>query len=352
MTISALALFSGGLDSMLACRVVAQQGITVQAIKFVTPFFGYELLAQEEAYCREVKAKYDIDLKLYDLSREYLQMLRQPAYGYGKHFNPCIDCKILMLAKARELLPEYGASFIITGEVVGQRPMSQRRDTLALIERQSGCKPKPPRAKFATGVAVEESILVRPLCAQLQPPSKPELEGLLDRRQLLRFSGRSRTEQMALAAHFGITDYPSPAGGCVLTDSNLGARVRKYYADHAELSIADIRLLLVGRHLRLPQGGWLVMGRNEKENNQLAELRSDHDYWLTFQDQRSGPWSILRYADHPQDRQIAAGLMLRYGCKGDNGVGRPGAISFQRGSEENLLAAEPLVDPIVQSWLC
>lgn len=352
MTITALALFSGGLDSMLACRVVAQQGIAVQAIKFVTPFFGYELLAREEEYCREVKEKYDITLKLHDLSVEYLQMLRQPANGYGKHFNPCIDCKILMLTTARELLPKYNASFIITGEVVGQRPMSQRRDTLALIERQSGCKPKPPRAKFATGAEVVESILVRPLCAQLQPPSKPELEGLIDRQQLLRFSGRSRTDQMALAAHFGITDYPSPAGGCVLTDSNLAARVRKYYADTAELSVADIRLLLVGRHLRLPHGGWLVMGRNEKENNHLAELRSDHDDWLTFHDQRSGPWSILRYADHPQDRQIAAGLMIRYGYKGESGVGLPGEISFRRGGVQTLLAAEPLLDPIVQSWLC
>ena len=192
-------------------RVVAAQGIKVVALKFVTPFFDYDLLANKEAYVAEVKHKYGLDVELVNLSEGYLDLLRNPAHGFGKNFNPCIDCKILMLTRARELMAHYNASFLVTGEVMGQRPMSQRKDTLRLIERDAGC----------TG------LLLRPLSAKLLAPTRAEQEGFVDREQLFGFSGRGRKPQIELAKAFGIKEYPNPAGGCILTDCNLGGRIEK-----------------------------------------------------------------------------------------------------------------------------
>lgn len=211
---TAIALFSGGLDSILACRVVAGQAVRVKALKFVTPFFDYGLLAAEAQYRKKIREKYAIDVEIRDITDLYLQMLHDPPHGFGKHFNPCIDCKILLMRTAREMMAAYGAELLISGEVLGQRPMSQRLDTLRIIERDSGC----------------EGLLVRPLCAKGLSPTKAELEGLIDREQLLGFRGRGRQPQMELAARFGITDYPSPAGGCVLTDPLLAQRIASFYA--------------------------------------------------------------------------------------------------------------------------
>ncbi|MDH3349691.1 MAG: thiamine biosynthesis protein, partial [Desulfobulbaceae bacterium] len=202
----ALGLFSGGLDSMLACRTIMEQGIQVIGLKFITPFFDDHLREQEEQYRAEVYEKYGIDVRLVDLSEGYLELLRNPAHGFGKNFNPCIDCKILMISTAKKLMAEYGASFMITGEVLGQRPMSQRRDALRVIERDSET----------------DDILLRPLCAKLMKETKAEREGLVDREKLHSLSGRSRKGQKELAASLGITDYPNAAGGCLLTDVNLG----------------------------------------------------------------------------------------------------------------------------------
>ncbi|MCF6290148.1 MAG: thiamine biosynthesis protein [Desulfobacterales bacterium] len=298
-SITALALFSGGLDSLLACRTVMAQGIRVQALKFVTPFFGYDLLAREQEYIQEVKEKYDIDLRLIDVTGPYLELLRAPVHGFGKHFNPCVDCKIFLLSRARRMMDRFKASFLITGEVIGQRPMSQRRDTLFLIQRDSGCK----------------EILVRPLCAKNLPPTRPELEGLINREQLLGFSGRGRSAQMQLAADLGISDYPSPAGGCTLTDPVLGERIKRYYQANDTVRAEDIRLLLVGRQFVLPQGGWLAMGRNQAENQRVDELRRPGDLILNCVD-RPGPTGLLRRCGGRDDLDIAAGIMARYAKKG------------------------------------
>ncbi len=204
MSVTALALFSGGLDSILACRVVMAQGIRVVALRFITPFFEADVV-EPARYTLNMREKYGIEVEVIDTGHDYISMLKAPRHGFGRHFNPCIDCKIFMLRQARALMPKYGASFLITGEVIGQRPMSQRRDTLRIIERESGC----------------EGILLRPLCAQLMPPTEPELQGLLNRDQLCRICGRGRSEQQALAAHFSIFDYPAPVGGCVLADVNV-----------------------------------------------------------------------------------------------------------------------------------
>ena len=344
---TALGLFSGGLDSLLACRVVAAQGITVRALKFITPFFDHDLAGREAQYRREVRAKYGIDVHVVDLSQGYIELLRDPVHGFGKNFNPCIDCKIMMLRRARELMAEFGASFLITGEVLGQRPMSQRRDTMRIIERDSGCT----------------DILLRPLCAKLMDPTRPEREGLVDREKLLAFSGRGRRRQMDLAASFGITDYPSPAGGCVLTDVNLAARIERFYhglfsIGGKELRVGDIRLLLVGRQFRLPGGRWLVLGRNAGENQRIESLREPGD-WLLRMERRPGPTGLLRRAeqvvaragDREEISRMAAGLVVRYGRK-SNGVPMPAPVRLDTGAGEHLLApVPPLEDGMFRDWI-
>ena len=332
MTCRALALFSGGLDSILACRVVAAQGIAVQAVKFVTPFFGYELLAKEQEYARMVRERYGIEVVLRDVSEAYFPMLRNPPHGYGKNFNPCIDCKILLLAEAKRLMPEFSASFLITGEVIGQRPMSQRRDTLRVIERDSGCT----------------DILLRPLCAKTLEPTLAEREGLVDRELLLDFNGRGRQPQIQLAERFGIKDYPSPAGGCVLAEPDQARRIAWYYARYPKVRLNDIRLLLFGRHFQLPHGGWFVLGRDEAENLRLEALRDPGDF-LVYMPERSGPMGVLHDADHPEDFAAAAGLVVRFGKK----IAEASAVAtvlFASGRDERRLEAEPLGDEFFQGW--
>ncbi|MFA6284676.1 MAG: thiamine biosynthesis protein [Desulfurivibrionaceae bacterium] len=328
----ALALFSGGLDSILACRVVAAQGIAVQAVKFVTPFFGYELLAREQEYARTVRENYCIEVVLRDVSEPYFAMLRNPPHGYGKNFNPCIDCKILLLTEAKKLMEEFSASFLITGEVLGQRPMSQRRDTLRVIERDSGC----------TG------ILLRPLCAKTQEPTLAEREGLVDRELLLDFNGRGRQPQIQLAEEFGIHDYPRPAGGCVLTEPDQARRIAWYYGRYPEVRLNDVRRLLFGRHFQLPHGGWFVLGRDEAENARLEALHAPGDF-LVYMPERSGPMGVLHGAEHPEDFAAAAGLVVRFGKKMDT-ASAEASVLFASGGEERRLVAEPLADELFQGW--
>ncbi|MDH3330379.1 MAG: thiamine biosynthesis protein [Desulfobulbaceae bacterium] len=343
--VTALGLFSGGLDSLLACRIISSLSIRVIALKFITPFFDDHLRDIEKQYREAIWNKYGIDVRVVDLSAGYIELLRNPKHGYGKHFNPCIDCKIFMLHKARELMQEHHASFLFTGEVLGQRPMSQRRDTLRVIERDSGC----------------EDILLRPLCAKRLPETKPEREGLVDREKLYGFSGRGRRQQIELAAEFGITDYPAPAGGCILTDPNLGTRIEKFYngqfADrNRDFLVHDIRLLLVGRQFRLPQGIWLVLGRNKDENDRITQLAEKGD-WLLKMNDRPGPTALLRraaqfIAGSPQESEIvrlAAGFVSRYARKTD-GLILPGDVSIDKGDVQQTVRAEPLKDDIFLDW--
>ena len=327
---TAIALFSGGLDSILACRVMMEQGVRVRAVQFVTPFFGYELLAREQEYRLQIKHQYGIEVQVRDLSLQYIQLLRNPPHGFGKHFNPCVDCKILLISEARRLFSELGASFLISGEVIGQRPMSQRRDTLRIIERDSGC----------------EGLLLRPLCAQALKPTQPELDGRVDRERLLNLAGRTRTPQMELAARYGIQDYPSPAGGCVLTDPILAKRIARFYDEQAEFEPDDIRLLLAGRIFRLPQGGLLAMGRNEKENEKITALLRPRDWVLRAAD-RPGPLAVLRFSEDPSDLKAAAGLVARYSKKTGT---REVPIQARSGERVLDFTAFPLPDDQFEAW--
>lgn len=330
MTVKALALFSGGLDSLLACRVAAAAGVAVQAVRFVTPFFGYELLATADVYRREVLEKYGVDVLLRDVSQEYLRMLASPRHGYGKNFNPCVDCKIMLLKKAVDLMHEVGASFIITGEVVGQRPMSQRRDTLRVIERDSGT----------------EQYLVRPLCAKNLPPTKAELAGLIDREKLLAFHGRGRKAQIALAEQLGIEEYESPSGGCCLTDPNRALRVAAYYEKHGMATVNEARLLLIGRHFHLPGGSWLVLGRNEEENIALEKLLLPEDQTL-INITRPGPLGLLRNAGSVEDAALAAAIVVRYSKKNAQHTGAE--ISLTVAEKSSILPATPVADDLLES---
>ncbi|MFV0435920.1 MAG: thiamine biosynthesis protein [Desulfopila sp.] len=342
----ALSLFSGGLDSILATRVVMAQGIEVVAVQFVSPFFNDDVLTDIDGYVRRVRQRYGITVLVEDISLPYLQMLRQPRYGFGKNFNPCIDCKIFMVNRAREMLVELGASFLISGEVLGQRPMSQRRDTLNVISRDTDCR----------------AILLRPLSARLLTPTLPEEKGWVDRDRLLAFSGRGRSRQIALAREFGITDFPAPAGGCILADPILSRRIRNFYDDtfvvkSGEMTVTDIRLLLVGRQFLLPGGGWLILGRDEKDNDKLVSLAEPGDALLTMES-RPGPVALLRRADRSghqlgprhDDVRLAAGLVARYGKKVQ---GQPAAatITMTLGEARHRLDSEPLADERFRGWM-
>ncbi|MFH2124555.1 MAG: thiamine biosynthesis protein [Pseudomonadota bacterium] len=343
--ITALALFSGGLDSILACRVVAAQGIRVVAVKFVTPFFDYDLLASREAYQEQIFKKYGIEVLVEDLSDGYLDLLHNPQHGFGKNFNPCIDCKILMLTRARAMMASLGASFLVTGEVLGQRPMSQRRDTLRVIERDSGA----------------ERYLLRPLSARLLPETEAEAQGWIDRSKLLNMSGRGRSRQIALAREFGIVDFPSPAGGCILADPILSRRIARIYQGNfvvraEDITVSDICLLLLGRQFLLPGGGWLILGRNEQENARLLTMAQEEDAVL-FMPVRPGPSAILRraalcYEDKAQLQEaleLAASLVVRFGRKIKDGAPE-GEVQVSVRKETQTLTILPLADKIFLEW--
>lgn len=291
MTTKALALFSGGLDSILACKLVETQGIDVEALHFVTPFFGS---SEPSNYACAVREKYGIRLSVIDATDDFLKILEKPSYGYGSGFNPCIDCKILLLDLARRELVARKASFLISGEVLGQRPMSQNRNALDLIGRKS-----------STG-----DLLLRPLSALNLPPTEPEREGWIDRGKLVGIQGRSRKQQMALAAALGITEYPAPAGGCVLTDPVLSKRIRKLFS-LVEIDGNACRLMQVGRHFFLPNRSWLILGRNEGENNRIEKLSGSGDLTLSAVG-IPGPTGLLRGNDNYSDRVLAGTILGVY----------------------------------------
>ncbi|MDX9833762.1 MAG: thiamine biosynthesis protein [Desulfobulbus sp.] len=344
--VTALGLFSGGLDSILACRLVADMGVRVIALKFVTPFFDHDLLACPEQYALDMRHTYGLEVELVDLSEGYLEMLDRPTHGFGKHFNPCIDCKILMLTQARERMAAYNASFLVTGEVLGQRPMSQRRDTMRVIERDSGC----------------EDILLRPLSARLMRPTRPEREGLVDREQLLTIFGRGRKQQKLLAANLGIVDYPTPAGGCLLTDPNLAGRIRYFheglFPQALMRSADDYRLLSIGRQFRLGDGVWFIVGRNQRENEQLTSLRGSADWTLDLVD-RPGPLGLVRFGQTSLGLSgraaellpILAGIVIRYGKRIDGDTPTQAEVLVDRGDDGTLIGHfPPLVDDDFLAW--
>jgi len=291
----AIALLSGGLDSSLAAKGMLDQGIELEALNFLTVFCtctnrGETCLASQKA----VNAL-GIPLKIFNVSKEYLDVVKRPEHGYGSNMNPCIDCRIFILRRAKVYMEEVKASFIVTGEVLGERPMSQRRDAMRLIEREAGLN----------------GLILRPLSARLLPVSIPEKEGWVDREKLLNIQGRSRKPQISLAGQFGIHDYPCPAGGCLLTDPQFAKRMKDLIRHDPDFSVNDVHLLKVGRHFRLSPSLKLVVGRNEEENQKIETFSQEGDLTLNIL-HHPGPLSLLRGKGDLSEMEAAASITVRY----------------------------------------
>ena len=300
--VKAVALLSGGLDSQLAVRMMKEQGIEVEAVAIKTPFCDFDCGKGCGHKVLEVATELDINIKTVYLGKEYLTMLKNPKHGYGSGMNPCIDCRMMMYEEAKKHMEKIGASFVITGEVLHQRPMSQNSNALSIIER---------------GTDMEGKIL-RPLSAKLLTPTTPEAKGLVDRSLLGSIRGRSRRGQLDLATKYGILDPPNAAGGCLLTDPQFSKRVRDLFKFVlTEPSLNDMDLLKIGRHFRLNPISKLVVGRNHDENQMLIAYCEDLDY-LIQPVSIPGPVSILRFhkkADmrkHKKLLQLAIMITLRY----------------------------------------
>jgi len=258
----AVTLVSGGLDSTLATKLVCNLGIELVALNTVTPFCLCNRRLSSLSSCGAASIAKELNLRLISLnvSDEFLEIVKKPKHGYGSNMNPCIDCRILLFKKAKEVMFRENASFVITGEVLGQRPMSQRLNTMLLIEKESGL----------------EGLVVRPLSAKVLEQTIPEQKGWIDRSKLLTICGRGRKMQIALAKDLGINDYPCPSGGCLLTDPGFSKRLKDLMR-HGGLNLEGIQLLKIGRHFRLNDMAKLIVGRDEKENERLINFAKNDD---------------------------------------------------------------------------
>lgn len=290
MSFSAIALLSGGLDSSLAVRLILDQGIEVEALNFVTPFCTCNRNGRCEAQL--VADELGIENRTIPIVDAFFEVIKRPKHGHGRGMNPCLDCRILMFSAARDRLEASGAEFVFTGEVLGQRPMSQHRQAMEIIDRESG---------------LEDRVL-RPLSARLLPPTLPERLGIVCRDRLLDIQGRSRKEQMALAADYGMADYPCPAGGCRLTEQGYARRMRDLVEHVPHFGLNDVNLLRAGRHFRLSPQAMAMVGRGEEENRRLETLAKPGDLLFEARDW-SSPIGLLR------------------GIAGDDGIYRTAAIT-------------------------
>jgi tRNA U34 2-thiouridine synthase MnmA/TrmU len=350
--IRCVGMLSGGLDSSVAFAHMKRLGFDVIGINYSTGFCSSDHLramgrTEKKTYRNEALragADLDVAVELIDVADEYLgAVLANPKHGFGQNMNPCVDCRIFMFGKTRALLEEHGARFLFTGEVLGQRPMSQHRFALRTIEKESGL----------------DGLVVRPLSGRLLPPTVPEKEGWLAREDLLAISGRSRKEQMRLAAEYGIDDYPQPAGGCcMLTDEAYSRRLREQLAfvDVRSLTRDQCTLLKVGRHLRLANGVKVIVGRDERENEFLQERAQGR--WAFQALDYPGPIALAEGEPsdaEPRGRELTdddlravAAITARYG----DGKGEPEVTVWAgRGAEVREIAVAPAAPQTVQELL-
>jgi tRNA-specific 2-thiouridylase len=320
----AITLISGGLDSTLATRLVYDLGIELVALNTVSPFCLCNRRRYQVSSCGAASVAKKLNLKLISINvtDEFLGIVKKPKHGYGSNMNPCIDCRILLFKKAKEFMPKEDASFVITGEVLGQRPMSQKLNTMRLIEKESGL----------------QGLVVRPLSAKVLEPTIPEKQGWINRDKLLAISGRGRKTQITLASEFGINDYPCPSGGCLLTDPEFSLRLCDLMK-HDGLNLEGVQLLKVGRHFRFSDRAKLIVGRNEKENQRLLDFAKNDDY-LFMPSLIAGPTALGRGIFTCDLIQLSCSIISRYS---DLNGGTEAEVAYRKTPEANkILKASPI----------
>ncbi len=329
--IKTIALMSSGLDSLLAAKVVKDMGIDVVGVCF---YFQFDSLAEmvHSGEVEELVRPLGIPLQCIDISQEFLPIFLNPQHGYGSGVNPCIDCHLFMLRKAAEMMEDIHAQFIVTGEVVGQRPMSQNKPTLFRIEKLSGLRGR----------------ILRPLSAKLLPATLPEEKGWVDREKLYDFSGRSRTPQMALASRLGITRYVQPAGGCILTEPGFSDRARALLAhrEKTEITVQEIKLLRHGRHFWPKDHLHVVVGR-DKDDNTAIEAFKEGRWVFRAADTRKSPIVLAKGITDESDIQICARITARYigGDKSDTFN-----IHYKGEGREGNMTISPLSESLLEQW--
>ena len=327
----AVGLYSGGLDSILAAKLIVDQGFYTVLIKYVSPLFEGHY-TEIESLDHILPSEY-FSIRKIEMGTDFSLLLQSPKYGYGKNVNPCLDCKIFMVKKAGQILKEQGGAFVFTGEVVGQRPMSQRKDALRVIERESGLN----------------RYLLRPLSARLLPLTMAEETGLIDREALLDISGRSRKRQIELANKFGISRYPGPAGGCLLTDVSFARRFKMILEEKDRvINREDLQLLKIGRHFLIRPGIRLIVGRNYSENQKILTFGKKND-WTFRVIGAPGPISLAQGNLETADFHCAAAITARYSdAKAQEKI----SVEFRlhKGSHQRILTVSPIKDEVLENY--
>lgn len=323
-----IVMFSGGLDSVVAAHLLKQQGLAVTALHFVLPFasglgFSHNMVRE----CAEVLS---VPLRIEEEGEEYVNMINNPDFGYGKHVNPCIDCRIHRLQKTLTIMHDTGVSFIATGEVIGQRPMSQRRDSMALIEKRAGLK----------------GLLLRPLSAQLLEPTIPEAKGWVDKNKLLAIKGRGRKEQIEYAKMYGLK-HGSPGGGCLLTEKEIVSRFKDLQMHNGRIGLNDFKLLAYGRHFRISSESRLIVGRKEVENTIIEQLFKDND--IRFEMNKiTGPLGLGRGAFTEDDICKAASILARYSrVRGKSST----SVKVIRNNVKSMITITPATEDFCNEYL-
>jgi tRNA U34 2-thiouridine synthase MnmA/TrmU len=313
-----IVLYSGGLDSILAYRVLAEQGLSLLAVKFHSFFFP--LKSGPEEYKREQKENFGVEVEVHEVTEDFLAVVREPRFGYGRWMNPCLDCKLFMYRRSAKIVERTGAKFIATGEVLGQRPMTQHRGELNRLAKEAGLK----------------GVVLRPLCAQLLPETEVEKSGLVNRSRLLDISGRGRRRQMRLASEKGITGYPTPAGGCYLTDETFARRLKDMFI-HGD-DTRSLPLLHTGRHFRLSETCRLTVGRRHEENLFIEKHAEDADALLVPLS-HMGPSAAAHGTCSSEEMLKAARIVARYG---DAPLGEKSVVKIQAAEGSSEISVSPL----------